>query len=330
MKQEPNGTWLADKLPVVVKDLPDGRGVALLSDADMAKLRDRTVVPQGAGVGLAVHGNGDGLHALVPVERPDGVVEGVLLTADQVYAVVKDRLGSGSLVWLLSCRAGSISGGFAARLAAIRGGDVATPVTDIWLGSEGSPDLPVTEDGRSWVVFNGGDIDGEGYDLLNEQVPVFHPDGKPVLDKFGNPVWRATPFDGITAVAGSAADAATTSASPTANTGDIAGPSPHSDSGKTRKTDPTPTPGTENLNITGGPNIASEERTQHPEDTHISEVPHADGTAGMIEAVPTVAGHSDDPHSDDPHSDDPDSDDSASVTDFGFNTDTDTDTDTDT
>ncbi|WP_147376312.1 glycosyltransferase [Micromonospora radicis] len=213
VRKGPDGRWLADGQPLVVRPLAEaGRdGVVLLSDDDLARVRGRSLVTPGSAPAVLVHGAGAVVHA--PVRRADGSTGMVGLTPAQLAVVVADSLPDRELLALVSCAVGAVEGGFAQQFAVAYGGDVFAPRTDLRVGSGEVPGGLVTEQGEPWALFVADSVDGQGWDLLNDEVgrPF---DGVEAVDS-GRGRSRGSSGDGLTLTT-NPDDPAVTTAIPTA------------------------------------------------------------------------------------------------------------------
>ncbi|MGI5182529.1 hypothetical protein ACQEVZ_40355, partial [Dactylosporangium sp. CA-152071] len=150
----------------------DGRaGVALLPTADLRPLAGRRWLPPGKLPVLVVVASVGRL--LVPVEDETGE-RLVTLTPEQMAQVTGVRIPPTAAMALLTCDDTIIPGMTARRFQAERRrqsgaepvGDLLTVPDAIILGGSGG--LLTTEHGRAWVLDTGGDLDGSGWDVVND------------------------------------------------------------------------------------------------------------------------------------------------------------------
>ncbi|MFG1881725.1 OTU domain-containing protein [Micromonospora sp. NPDC049102] len=164
-----------DSVQLVVREVVTaGRRVLLLvTDEEWAEIAGQELSPPGRGTMVAVHA-AEGDDVRVPVRHADGT-DGVADLSVTDLATALTRLAPDALSWVLvSCGAGSISGGLAARLADLTNLDVLAPQGDVRIGAVISGGIS-TRQGESWQLFLPQDeIGGEGWDVMND----LHPGGR--------------------------------------------------------------------------------------------------------------------------------------------------------
>ncbi|MET8529570.1 OTU domain-containing protein [Micromonospora sp. NPDC005172] len=158
-----------DSVQLVVREVVTaGRRVLLLvTDEEWAEIAGQELSPPGRGTMVAVHA-AEADNVRVPVRHADGT-DGVADLPVTDLATAITRLAPDALSWVLvSCGAGSISGGLAARLADLTNLDVLAPQGDARIGSVISGGIS-TWQGESWQLFLPQDeIGGEGWDVMND------------------------------------------------------------------------------------------------------------------------------------------------------------------
>ncbi|GLY93145.1 toxin glutamine deamidase domain-containing protein [Actinoplanes sp. NBRC 103695] len=168
VSRTPDGEWLADGVPLLLRPGPDGRdGLTLLSDDDLARIGDRAVLngtgPAGKGPVVMVHGTpGEGPPAVSVPTRDGGTVR---LSPDQVAQILGPIPGDRTIT-LLACYNGEVSAEFARLLSVATRQDVLTPDGQVRVGTVTHPGEPISVGGKAWQLFTG---DSESWDTLNDE-----------------------------------------------------------------------------------------------------------------------------------------------------------------
>ncbi len=173
------GLWLDERTEVVVYRAPGGRGYALLSDAELARLGPRKRGPDGSAVEVLVHGEDAAVR--VPVLR-DGVPDEVLMDADTFAGKVLNGLlerdaavAADATVVLLSCGS-PLADSFTQQLEHALNRDEDAPGRDVLRASAGlfynlgdPAGGPRSDGGEPWSLFVAGGVGG-GWDTVNDEV----------------------------------------------------------------------------------------------------------------------------------------------------------------